>query len=163
MKKYFIPMVLITLACTQPAKTPVDVEAAKKEVAAMLDQFHSTIVSKDAAGQASLFAEDGIYCGTDPTEVWDKKTITDYLTKAFADSTMVIKNYTIDKREIKIDDDGQCAYILDQFTMDVISSKIPVRLTAHAIKQNDKWMFDFTSLSLIPKNEDIGKLNEALK
>lgn len=163
MKNLIILIMLISFACSQPVKPPMDVETSKKEVTAMLDQFHNAMANKDAPTQMSLLTEDGTFCGTDPGEVWDKKTLTDYMTKAFADTALVIKPYAIDKREIKIDDDGQCAFILDQFTMDVISEKIPIRFTAHAVKQNDKWMIDFSSMALIPKNEDMVKLNESLK
>lgn len=158
-----ILLALIAFSCGQPSKPPVDAEAAKKEVSAMMDQFHATMVSKDAAAQMSLLTEDGTFCGTDPTEVWNKKMLTEYMTKAFADTALVIKPYAIDKREIKIDDDGQCAFVLDQFIMEVISEKIPIRFTTHAVKQNDKWMIDFSSMALIPKNEDMMKLNESLK
>jgi ketosteroid isomerase-like protein len=163
MKNLIILLALITFSCVQPTKQPVNMEAAKKEVSAMMDQFHATMFNKDASAQMSLLTEDGTFCGTDPGEVWDKKTLSDYMTKAFSDTAMVIMPYTIDKREIKIDDDGQCAFILDQFTFDAISQKIPVRFTAHAVKQDDKWMIDFSSMALIPKNEDMMKLNEALK
>ncbi len=163
MKNLIVVLSLIIFACAKPAKTPVDINIVKGEINSMLDQFHATMIAKNAEAQAAMFTDDGIFCGTDPTEVWDKKTITDYLTKAFADTAMLINKYSIDRREIKVDDDGQCAYILDQFTMDVISTKMPIRFTGHVIKQNDKWVFDFTSFAIIPKNEEMGRLNDAIK
>ena len=158
-----LSLIVLFVSCSQPSKPPVDVEAAKKEVSALMDQYHASMVSNDVAAQMNLLTDDGIFCGTDPGEVWSKQILTEYMTKAFSDTAMVIKPYTIDKREIKIDDDGQCAFILDQFTLEVISSTIPIRLTAHAVKQNEKWLIDFFSLALIPKNQDLRNLNASLK
>jgi len=43
------------------------------------------------------------------------------------------------------------------------SQKIPVRNIYHLVKVYNIWQFDFTSVSFIPDNEDIGKLNMALE
>ena len=111
MKNLIPTLALIIISCSQPAKAPVDLEATKKEVAAMMDQFHASMVNKDAAAQMSLLTEDGTFCGTDPGEIWNKQALSDYMTKGFSDTALVIKSYPIDTREIKIDDDGQCAFI----------------------------------------------------
>jgi hypothetical protein len=47
--------------------------------------------------------------------------------------------------------------------MSLICPKIPVRWVFHLIKTGDNWLIDFFSLSLIPDNEDIGKINKALE
>ena len=160
MKQLFVvALACIALACQSPkSEEVIDVTAAKEEVAALMDQFHAAMVGKDADAQAALVADGGMYAGTDPGEVWTKQAFSEYMTMVFADTAMIIDKYPIDRREIKIDDDGQCAYILEQFTMKAISV-IPLRFTAHAISQDGKWLLDFTSLSLIPKNEDVPKMS----
>ncbi len=107
-------------------------------------------------------ADDGLFCGTDPSELLDKKALSDMMTQSLADTTM-IWSYSIDKREIRVAADGSSAIVLEQFTMPGISPKIPTRLVYHVVKASDKWMFDFISWSFIPKNEDILKLNKALE
>jgi len=112
----------------------------------------------------NLVTEDGLYCGTDPKELWDKKTFSDYITKAFADTSMGAINYTIDKCEIRVEKNGTSAIALEQFRMDVFfSPKTPLRMVSHLIKDGDNWKFDFTSLSLVPTNEDIHKINKAVE
>jgi hypothetical protein len=71
-------------------------------------------------------------------------------------------NYSVDKREIRIAADGNSAIALEQFYMKVMTQKIPCRLIFHVVKSGDNWMIDFLSWSLIPKNEDLVKLDNAL-
>jgi hypothetical protein len=41
--------------------------------------------------------------------------------------------------------------------------KIQLRVVSHAVKTAEGWKLDFISWSLIPKNEDIGKLIMAVQ
>jgi hypothetical protein len=164
MKYPLFATLLLLVACTktqQPAV--VDLEQAKADVTALIDRFHATMMAKDATGLMALLAEDGLYCGTDPSELWDKKTFSDYITKSFTDTTWTMKAYTIAQREVRVAADGNSATVLDQFLMQEISATIPARLTAHAVKGNDQWMFGFFSLSMVPKNEDLKKVSEAVQ
>ena len=153
----------IVFAC-QPKSQPVvvDLAAAKAEVNTLMETYLTAWNAKDAKTLASLITDDGLYCGTDPSELMDKKTVTDGWTMAFADSTMNYA-YTVDKREIRVVSDGNSAIAMEQFTMKAISPKILARLVSHAVKTDDGWKFDFISWSLIPKNEDLGKLYKALE
>jgi uncharacterized protein (TIGR02246 family) len=169
MKKNYLFLILLAIfytACQQPAKIeaappkPVDLDEAKKEVTAMLDSYHGAMKSKNASEMANLFAEDGLYCGTDPNELWDKEAFSDYIRKAFADSSVVI-NYTVERRKIRISKDGTSAIAVEQF-IDASSPKILVRVVSHLLKDSVAWKLDFTSWALVPTNEDVPKLNEAL-
>jgi len=165
MKKTFLIVIVaaIVLAC-QPKTQPVvvDLAAAKAEVNTLLETYLTAWNAKDAKSLASLITDDGLYCGTDPSEFMDKKTVTDGWTMAFADSTMNY-SYKVDKREIRVASDGNSAIGIEQFTMNAISPKILARLVSHAVKTTDGWKIDFISWSLIPKNEDLGKLYKALE
>ena len=44
-----------------------------------------------------------------------------------------------------------------------ISQKMPVRMVSHLVKSGNDWLIDFISISFIPNNEDLGKLNKALE
>jgi uncharacterized protein (TIGR02246 family) len=155
--------VMIIAGCQQKVQNkPVDMTAVKEEITILMDKYLNAFNTKDASTITALFADDGLFCGTDPSELMDKKTLSDMMTQSFADTTM-IWSYSIDKREIRVATDGSSAIVLEQFTMPGISSKIPTRLIYHVVKAGDKWMFDFISWSFIPKNEDIVKLNKALE
>ncbi len=151
------------IAFGQTSKTAtVDIEAEKAAVADLFDKYYSAINAKDAATLATFLTEDVLVCGTDPSEFWNKEQITDAWTQGLADTTLEI-NITIGKREIRVADDGSSAIVVEQYIMPYISSKIHIRAVNYAVKTNDKWMIDFMSFNLIPKNEDISKLNKALE
>lgn len=165
MKKIpFMLILIITLfsACKQaPKVVTVDLNAEKAAVDALIDKFNSAYNAKNAAGLAAVLTEDALCCGTDPSEFWNKKEITDLWWQFFTDTTLKI-NYSYDKREIRIASDGNSAIVVDQYIMPFIS-KIPVRNVSNAVKTNGNWMIDFMSWSFIPKNEDIPKLNKAVE
>jgi hypothetical protein len=155
--------VIIITACQPKTKiVPVDREAAKVSVIAALDKYHSCLIAKDAKNMLPLLADNGLYCGTDSKEFLDKKSLSDAMTAMFADTTLKV-SYSIKKREVRIAEDGNSAVAVDQFVMDFISPKIPVRWVFHLLKTGDNWVIDFSSLSLIPDNEDLGKINKSVE
>ena len=153
----------IVFAC-QPKSQPVvvDLNAAKAEVNALMDSYLTAWNAKDANTLIALIADDGLFCGSDPTEIMDKKMISDIWKQVFADSTMNFP-YTVDKREIRMVSDGKSAVVMEQNISNPFTPKIPWRLVFHAVKAEEGWKLDFISWNLIPKNEDIGKLNKALE
>jgi len=155
--------VIIITACQPKTKiVAVDTAAAKIAVTTLLDKYNSAWNAKDANTLISLLTEDGLFCGTDPSELMDKKTLSAGWTQAMSDTSMNF-NYSVDKREIRIAADGNSAIAIEQFYMKVIIQKISCRLIYHVVKSGDNWMIDFLSWSLIPKNEDLVKLNNALE
>jgi uncharacterized protein (TIGR02246 family) len=159
---FSIAVILIT-ACQPKSETvAVDTSAAKIAVTTLLDKYNSAWNAKDVSTLTALLTDDGLFCGTDPSELMDKKTLSAGWTQAMSDTSMNY-NYSVDKREMRIAADGNSAIALEQFYMKAICPKIPVRLIFHLVKSGDNWMIDFLSWALIPKNEDIGKLNIALE
>jgi uncharacterized protein (TIGR02246 family) len=155
--------VIIITACQPKTKTvPVDTAAAKIAVTTLLDKYNAAWNAKDVSTMTALLTDDGLFCGTDPSELMDKKTLSAGWTQTMSDTSMNF-NYSVDKREIRIAADGNSAIALEQFYMKAISQKIPARLIFLVEKSGDNWMIDFLSWALIPKNEDIGKLNKALE
>jgi len=158
-----IVAVIIMTACQPKIKTvPIDKMALKGVVASLIDKFHSYLNAKDVNGMVSFLTDDGLYCGTDSKELLDKATLTNIMVQTFSDTSFV-PNYKIDKREIRIASDGNVAIVIDQFYIESFSPKIPVRFVFHLIKTGDEWKIDFYSVSFIPNNEDIPKLNKALE
>jgi tetratricopeptide (TPR) repeat protein len=146
----------------QKAKQLESKEATKVAVNALLDKYDSAFKAKDAPTLIALLAEEGLFCGTDPSEIWGKKQISDGWKQYFADTSLLI-DYTVDKREILIADDGNSAIAIEQFYFKLFSPNIQWRTIFHAVKVGEGWKFDFISWNLIPKNEDIEKLNKAVE
>ena len=161
-KLYSIMLVTILIFACQPKPKPVDIAAAKDAVNVLMDKYQTAWEAKDASALSALLTEDGLFCGTDPSEFMDKKMINDGWTQAFSNTTTNY-SYSVDKREIRVTADGNSAIAIEQFTMKAIAPKIPCRIVSHLIKTGDGWKFDFICWNLIPKNEDIGKLNKALE
>jgi ketosteroid isomerase-like protein len=155
--------VMAITACRQKTITiPVDKEASKVAVAALLDKYDSAFKAKDAPTLIALLVDGGLFCGTDPSEIWNKKQISDGWTQYFADTSLVI-DYTVDKREMLIAEDGNSAIAIEQLYFKIFSPSISCRLIFHAVKSGEDWKFDFISWNFIPKNEDIEKLNKAVE
>lgn len=137
-------------------------EPARVAVSSLLDVFHKAFKEKDAGTLMSLLADDGIFCGTDPSEVWNKKQTAAGFEQGFADPSMIF-DILVDKREILVAEDGRSAIAIEQAFFKFISPNIAWRTVYHAFKSGAEWKLDFVSWSFIPRNEDIGKLNRALE
>ena len=163
-KPYLLLSVILMMAACQPQiKTePVDVAAAEAAVFALLDNYHNSMKASNSNDLMNLLDTDGLYCGTDPVELWNKETLSNMMTEAMADSSFIF-DYSIDKRIIRVAAEGTTALVLEQFTISVFSEKIPIRFVTHVVKTDETWMIDFFSWSFIPNNEDIAKLNKALE
>jgi uncharacterized protein (TIGR02246 family) len=161
---FFIAVAIVFVACQQPQiaapPKPVDLDAAKKEVTTMLDDYHGAMKTKNASLMANLFAEEGLYCGTDPNELWDKEAFSDYIRQAFAD-TSVVTNYTVERRKVRVSPDGKSAIAVEQF-IDSYSPKILVRVVSHLVRDSISWKLDFTSWALVPTNADLPRINQAV-
>ena len=162
MKKLLIGLILVMLSTITFCQSKTSIEAEKDAVADLFNKYYSALNAKDAAILVTFLTEDALVCGTDPSEFWNKEEITELWTQSLADTTFKI-NITIDKRKIRVAEDGNSAVVVEQYILPFLSSKIPIRTVSHAVETNDKWMIDFMSFNLIPKNEDISKLNKALE
>jgi len=158
----FIVAMIFTSCQTKTKVLPADLTAAKVAVLKVLDTHWSAVKAKDANAIMALLTDDVLSCGTDSKEFWSKTDMSNTIKQMFADTSLKI-DITIDKRVIRIAKDGNSAIALEQMFMKPYSQKIPVRNIYHLVKVNDIWQFDFTSVSFIPNNEDIGKLNKALE
>jgi len=155
--------VMVFVSCQTKTKViPVDMTESEEAVTRVLDAHWSAVKAKDADAVIALVTDDFISCGTDSKEFWNKTDMYNNIRQMFADTSLKI-DITIDKRVIRIAKDGNSAIALEQMFMKPYSQKIPVRNIYHLVKVNDIWQFDFTSVSFIPNNEDIGKLNKALE
>ncbi len=161
--KYFFTIIIFIIGFTTNIKSQQDdIATVKSKIATMLDNMYSALVSRDIETVKEFLAEDGLFCGTDPEEFWTTKDILKIYSEMFRAEGFEI-NFKIDKREIRVSPDGNSVIVVEQLIAYWISKKIPARTISHIIKTGETWKCDFQSYSMIPKNEDIDKLNKALE
>jgi ketosteroid isomerase-like protein len=156
----FVVAVIITACQPKTKSVPFDAATAKQQVTGILDSIYLAYNAKDTTQFMSLLTDDGLYLGTDPKEFWDKQTYSGLMNKKIAD--IASAKLTVDKREIHFSKNGSSAIVVDQFFMDW-SKKIPVRHILHFYNMDNKWKCDFASLTIIPSNEDLFKIAQAVK
>jgi len=162
-KLYYILIVaaLLSVSC-QPKPQTVDTAAVKEAVNTFMDTYLNLWNAKDVNSLSALLADDGQFYGSDPTEIMDKKTLSDSWTKSFADTSANF-SYTVEKRDILLAPDGNSAIVTEQFDMSPFTGKLKIRLVSQIVKSEDPWKIEYLSWSVIPKNEDLGKLVMALE
>lgn len=165
MKKIFLLAMLaaiITLGCQPPVKTEVvDLKAIQDTITQIADTYMNAWNAEDMDVLAGLLADDGQYCGTDPSEELDKATLLEMWTKAFADS--INYSYEVDQRRIRLDPSGRSAIVVEHLVIGGWSSMLHVRQTYQIIKTPADWKIDFISWGFMVKNEDVERLNKALE
>ncbi len=155
---FLLVMAVYFTACQPKTETPsADPASAKAELLSTLDTLYRAYNTRDINLMAPLMADSGMHCGTDPGEFWNKEAYVKLLGEMFADTTY-LPELKIDKREILMSADGKSAIVVDQFYSFFIKT-IPVRHVIHFIKTDKGWVFDFSSMGLIPDNEALKKLN----
>jgi len=155
-------LVILTSCQQKPVTVAVDPEAVKAELATFMDEYNVVYKAMDINKMTALCNDNAMFLGTDPSEFWNKKQITDLFMAQASDSTMKIE-FKVDRREILVAADGKSAIIVEQFFIPLISTKLQVRCIDKVVKVNDKWMFDLLSWNIVARNEDIPKLNAALE
>ena len=154
---------LLFMGCQPKIKTEqVNLTTEKKAIITQLDRIYLAWKDKDIDVIKTLVADDGLFCGTDPGEFWNTEEYLELVTQMLEDESLVF-DFSIDKREVRVDEDGNSATIVEQFIWNTISKKIPIRSVYHFVKIDTVWKFDFYSVSLIPKNADLDKLDKALE
>lgn len=156
-----LAVVMTMTSCQQkPATVVVDPEAIKAELIVFLDDYNMAYKAMDVNKMTSFCTDNALFLGTDPSEFWNKKQITDYMSQG--DSTMKLE-FVVDKREIRVAADGNSAIVVEQFTLPIISTKMAVRCIDNVVRVGDGWKFDLLSWNVVVRNEDIPKLNAALE
>lgn len=149
----FLALIAMVACKPKTEKTDVDPELAKGEIIKTLDDFYTNYNAKNLEAVLDFLSGDGLYCGTDPEEFWDSTAFANAITGMFAD-TSFLPQLKVDKRELRLQGDGSAAIVADQFFV-MWSSKIPVRNVYHMVKQGDVWKCNFSSMGIIPQNEDL--------
>lgn len=165
MKKIILITIVSTLlfAGCQPKEQPqtVDLKAIKDTVNILAEKYMKAVIARDIEVLSGLIAEDGLYCGTDPSEIFDRQALLDYWTEISKD-TVIDYSYKVGLREIKLADDGKSAIILEHIKAPGLSPNMPVVQSYQLVKKDNKWQIDFISWGFLIRNEDVAKVNEEL-
>lgn len=154
---------IITLSCTTEIENKSENTAEINSIIIQLaDKYLASWNSKNLNSLDSLIAEDGKFYGSDPDEIMDKAALFGMYTSFFSDTTSDYQ-YTVNMRNIKIAANGKSAIVMERIIFPAWSPKMPMCQTSHFIKTGDSWKIDFISWGFIIKNEDVPKLNHALK
>jgi len=134
MKKFLLSLALavVLFACQQP-KTATDPANAIKEIGNTLDSFNRAAARADFNAYFSYYTEDGIFCGTDATERWDKKQFMEW-SKPYFDKGKAW-NFTAIDRHIYLDPAGDLAWFDE-----LLSTQMKIcRGSGVVVKYNNEW------------------------
>jgi ketosteroid isomerase-like protein len=147
MKKTILMLTLAILlfACKQ-SSSPADSMRASKEIGNMLDSLNRAAARADFNAYFSYYTEDGIFCGTDATERWDKKQFMEW-SKPYFDKGKAWDFTAID-RHIYIDPSGKTAWFDE-----LLSTQMKIcRGSGVVVKENSDWKLKQYILSTMVPN-----------
>ncbi len=156
----FLAMTVFTSCQPKPQQVPFDTVATKKDLTKTLDQMYRAYNTRNIQSFLSLMADDGLFCGTDSKNLWDKATYSKLMTEMFADPKFA-PGISVDQREIRMEKDGNSVLVVDQFFFEW-NKKIPVRHIVHFVRTGDKWTCNFLSTTYVPNDEDMEKIFKAV-
>lgn len=157
----FIIAAAVLTACQQsPKEVSPDIEAETVAVKEMVDAFLSNMFIQDVDSMATFITEDALLCGTDPSEFLDKEE-TIRLWKEMS-AEIEIDFLVMDESVIKVSPDAKSAVAVVQYYIPMYFPEIPLRSVYWLNKTEGKWMISLWSIALIPKNEDLGTINDAM-
>lgn len=154
--------ILIIAACQPNAKVDVvDMKAANKAIDKLSDTYLLAWNTKDQASLIDLTSDEGIFFGSDPSEILDKKGLTEMFSMVFSDTTTDY-SYIVNLREIKLAKDGKSGLVIEHINMNGWSPEMPMRQTFQFVKSGSDWKIEFISWGFLIQNEKVQKLNMIL-
>jgi hypothetical protein len=162
MKKIFSFMLIALLVSCNTAPTPEPVDLAAEELAIkeVFNTLFKSIEDRNVDLLASVFADDGIFMGNDPDELYPKDTIVTGWGQLLQMPEIPSFEY-IGEPFIRLRPDGKTAVYSIQYYWPLFTS-LPLRQTFWMVKRDSVWVIDFFDFSVIPYNEQFPALNEAV-
>lgn len=139
--------VLVTASCSSEPREG-DVEKAKTEISETLDAFHAAAAAADGKTYFSLFAENGVFLGTDKKERWP---LADF--KAFAEPIFAEGQgwtYVMTERHIELSPDGGTAWFDELLRNEAYGTS---RGSGVLVKTDDGWKITQYALTFPIPNE----------
>jgi hypothetical protein len=158
MKK--IALLALLALMTGPLFGQSNKKVTSDDIESFIESYYKALMDEDAEALGSLLAEDGLFCGTDPSEYWDKQSVVEMFEQSFTGEAFDLSEL-VKKRVIHLSDNGMSAMVLEHINMPW-SPNIPVRQTFHVTRNGSKWQIDFIGWSFIADNDDIARLNAAV-
>ena len=153
----------IIAGCAPKVQTEeVDLNAVNETITQLVDKYHNAWNAEDIDVINAIVANDGLFCGSDPSEQLDKTALLNMYEQLFAD-TATDYSYSIDLRKIKLAADGNSAIVMDHIIMNGWTPLMQMRQTVQIVKTGNAWEIDYISWSFIAKNEDVERLNKTLE
>jgi ketosteroid isomerase-like protein len=152
---------LFFTACQQTPK-PVNVDLKAEEAAAreMFGVLRDAMNTQDIETMFSMFTEDALIIGSDASEILNKEEFKKMWLELSAEINF--KFQLFGEQPFKMNPDGNSAIAVSQFYVPIMTGNLPLRQVFNLNKVDGKWMVSFFSSSVIPKNEDLPKIMEAL-
>lgn len=138
----------------------IDTAKARKDLNKMLDNMRDEFSRKSVGYIDKYMAKDGLFMGTDPSELWNFEEMRHYTTEQFKDTNFKSFDYKVEQRIIRIH--GTSANLVEQFMLPGLSSKLMFRNVAHARYEKGRWVVDMLTYNVVPKNEDFLKIEKVL-
>lgn len=156
----FISLALLFACTTAPEPEPVDLAAEEAAINEVFETLFAAVDNQNIDQLASVLADDGMFMGTDPYELFPKDSIV-----AAWDQMMEMPELPpfefITDPYIRIHPDGKTAVVAQQYYWKLFTP-IPLRQTFWMVKKDSLWLIDFFDFSFVPYNEQIPALNEAV-
>jgi len=162
-KTLFLSMcaILLLAACQQtPAPATLDLEAEEAAAREMFSDLRDAMNAENIETLFSFFTEDALIIGSDPKEILNKEEIKNMWIELSA--ALKFEFVLFGEQPFKISADGNSAIAVSQFYVPIMTANVPLRQVFNLSKVDGKWMVTFWSSSVIPKNEDLPKIVEAL-
>jgi len=163
MKKILsLTLFVLFFSCNNaPKSETVDFAAEEVAIEEVFETLFKSIEDRNIDLLASFFADDGVFMGTDPDELFPKDTIVASWTEMMQMPEIPPFEF-ISEPFIRIHPDGKTAVVAQQYYWELFTP-IPLRQTFWMVKSDSIWLIDFFDFSFIPYNEQIPSLNAAVK
>jgi ketosteroid isomerase-like protein len=151
-KKHIFFLTLIVLSMCLYAQ-----DNEKSNIAYLIDNWHQAAANADQKAYFGFIADDGVYIGTDSTEIWSKQEFFEWSKPYFEKGKAW--SFTCNSRNIHISKDGHFAWFDELLS----SGKVSLRGSGVLQKGDAGWKLKHYVLSLPVPNEKFKDVVEVLK
>lgn len=140
----------------------VDPEKSRNEIMKLSEKFHAAYKAKNIQSiKDMLIIGNGVYCDTDPDEIFSREPFLQHLTKKLVNPAIGTIDYKIDYQDILIDDNGTGAMMIENYKINIFSQFIPWRMVSHVTWKDGTWKYDAISFAITPSNDVLPAVNAA--
>lgn len=154
-------LLILLFACNAVKESePVDLAAEEAAINDVFSTLFQSVEDRNIDQLASVFADDGLFMGSDPSEILPKDTIVAGWSQMMKMEEIPPFKFIGDPL-IRIHPDGKSAIYVNQYYWGLFT-ELPLRQSFWLVKRETGWLIEFFDFSLVPYNEQIPVLNEAL-